>query len=175
MTGILARPINSRTLKAIIATYSITTLLLAWSLIFIAKAADDASDEDRIGPSIMWIGLEQFFAWIWRLFLLVPLTLLQYLPQILTTLSLHTRGSISLLSLGLQIIAFVVLGICQGLRTGAVVRADPMPDRTWHRFYWQVGYMWMNYLGAVLGQIALFIVCIYVDRNSLGAGGYLRL
>jgi hypothetical protein len=175
LTHILAHPISSRALKAIIATYSITTLLLAWYLIFIAKATEDAVDDDRIGASIIWHFLEGCLGLIWRYFLLIPLTLLQYLPQILTTLALHTRGSISLVSLGLQIIVFVVLGICQGLRLGVLVRANPLPDRTWNHFYFQVGYMWMNYFGAVLGQIALFIACIYVDRNKLGAGGQLRL
>lgn len=174
-THILAHPINSRTLKAIIATYSTATLLLAWYLIFIAKAAEDAADNDRIGPSVIWHFLEGYLGLIWRYFLLIPLTLLQYLPQILTTAALHTRGNISLVSLSLQITVFVVLGICQGLRLGALVHANPLPDRTWNHFYFQVGYMWMNYLGAVLGQIALFIVCIYVDRNRLGARGQLRL
>ena len=76
MTRILAHPISSQALKAIIATYSITTLLLAWYLIFIAKAIEDAVDDDRIGPSIIWHFLEGCLGLIWRYFLLIPLTLL---------------------------------------------------------------------------------------------------
>lgn len=167
MTQILANPISSQVLKVIITSYSITTLLLAWYLLFIAKPTDDAVDDGNIGFTIMWRFLEACLGLIWRSFLLIPLTLLRYLPQIIITLALHTGGSISPISLGLQIIDFVVLGICQGLRLGALERVNL--DRTWSEFYSQVGYMLMNYLGAVLGQISLFIVCIYVDRSRLGA------
>ncbi|KUJ12747.1 uncharacterized protein LY89DRAFT_737665 [Mollisia scopiformis] len=174
-TGILAHPISSGALKVIIATYSITTLLCAWHLIFNAQAADDAvEDHGNIGPAIIWMLIKGWTGLIWRTCLLIPLTLLQYLPQILTTLALHARGNINLVSLGLQIIVFVVLGICQGLRLGALIHTFPSPDRTWVQFYFKFGYMWMNYLGAALGQIALFIVCIHVDRGRLRVGGQLR-
>lgn len=173
MARILSHAISSPVLKAVIATYSITTLLLAWYLIFVAKEAEDAVDEENIGPMLYWHFLQMCSGYLWRCLLLIPLILFQYLPQILTTLALRTRGSISLVSLGLQILVFVVLGICQGLRLSSII--NPSPNRDWRDFYAKFGYMWMNYLISVLGQVALFIVCIYVDKERLGPRSQIRL
>jgi hypothetical protein len=44
---------------------------------------------------------------------------------------------------------------------------DRPPSEKWISFYLSGAFVWMNYLVAALGQIALFIVCLYVDRNEL--------
>jgi hypothetical protein len=154
-------------LKAVIATYSITTLLSAGYLRFVTKSVQEGADDRLTGEWFYWLIAIFSLGTFWTYFL-VLLTLVQYLPQILTTAALRARYNISLVSLGLQILTFVVLGIFQGLR----LRVDRPPSESWISFYLSGSFVWMNYLVAALGQIALFIFCLYVDRNKLAGKGH---
>lgn len=100
----------------------------------------------------------------------IPLVLLQYVPQIITTLSLGTRGSISIISLALQIPVFIVVGVAQFLRVGIPTFGSPPHRRGLVLSYFDYSHMSLNFIIAAVGQVALMIVCLIVDWGHLQSG-----
>jgi hypothetical protein len=145
--------------------------LIAGCILYRSKPVqDDDSDDGNVGEFIIWLLAMAYLSTFWA-FLLIPLMFLQYLPQILTTVALQSRENISLVSLSLQIFVFVVLGTSQGFRFRAQFGTELMSNTSWSVAYFSLGNLWINYIVAALGQIALLIVCLYVDRKKVGAQG----
>lgn len=94
-----------------------------------------------------------------------------FFQYVLTTLSLYTRGGISIVSLAVQIATFVILGISQALRLVIHAQLPSSPLK----LYFLVGHLWVNYLVAALGQFALLTVCLYDDWGHIRQGGVVIL
>jgi hypothetical protein len=67
------------------------------------------------------------------------------------------------------------LGVLQALRLGIPPMERSQPARTPLQLYFEVGHLSLNYIVAAFGQLALLIVCFYVDWEQLGRKGVLRL
>jgi hypothetical protein len=118
------------------------------------------------------IWLTMWAMWFHGLFVMttIPLVLLQYVPQVITTLSLHTRGSVSIISLALQIVMFVILGVAQFLRVGIPTFGSPPHRHGVWQSYFDYIHMSLNYIVAAVGQLVLFVVCLIVDWEHIRSG-----
>jgi hypothetical protein len=96
----------------------------------------------------------------------IPLVLLQYVPQILTTLSLRTPGSVSILSLALQIVVFVISGVAQFLRFGIQTFGSSPLNAGLFQSYFAHLHMSLNYILTAVGQLILLVVL--VDSHLYG-------
>jgi hypothetical protein len=170
-TGIISKPISSTKLKVIIATYTFLMIPIALAVLWRPSYVDDDFELDMcLTISAMWFhGLFVMAS--------VPLMLLQYVPQIITTLDLHTRGSLSIISLALQIVIFVILGVAQFLRIGIPTFGSPPHRHGIWQSYFEYVHMSLNYIVAAVGQVVLLIACLIVDWGHIrdGSGGSVKL
>jgi hypothetical protein len=156
-----ARPGSSTKLKSTIICYSLLFLPISLVILWIPGIVQDnfGSIIILIALSFLFYGLVVIGAMLFALF--------QYVPPILTTVSLHTRGSISTIYLVLQIVMFVLLAVAQSLRFGDLTfRSSPYGPGLFE-FYFVYGHMSLNYLLTALGQLALLVVCLIVDWGRL--------
>ncbi|KAH8816525.1 hypothetical protein F5884DRAFT_776548 [Xylogone sp. PMI_703] len=156
-TGITPRPISSAKLKVIVSTYSIIVLPISLAVLWRPNLVEDNFELD--------IWLTMLAAWFHGLFVLgtIPLVLLQYVPQILTTLSLHTRGTISIISLALQVGMFVILGVVQFLRIGVPTYGSPPHRHGVVQSYFDYAHISLPYIVTAIWQLVLLILCIIID------------
>lgn len=158
-TGITTHPLSSSRLRIIIATYAIVILPASLAVVWRPDLVEDNFELD------MWLTIAAiWFHFTWTL-AAVPLVLLQYVPQILNTLSLRTRGSISIVSLALQIVVFVVLGVAQFLRLGIPTFGSPPHRHGLFASYFDYVHVSLNYVVTAVGQLVLLVVCVVVDRG----------
>ena len=75
----------------------------------------------------------------------------------------RVKGSVSILSLALQIIIYVALGISQAMRLGIPHRILEILPATWMEPFFMVGHASVNFLIAALGLVVLFVECLYVE------------
>jgi len=167
-TGIISTPISSTKLKVIIGTYTFLMLPVALAILWRPDYVEDNFELD--------IWLTMWAMTFHRLFAVasIPLVLLQYVPQVITTLGLHTRGNISIISLALQVVMFVVLGIAQFFRVGIPLYGSPQHRHPPIQSYFDYVHMSLNYVITAVGQLVLLIVCLVVDwghiQNGSGIG-----
>jgi hypothetical protein len=143
--GVISRPITSPTLKAIVVTYNLIFILTGLNILWRPDWTEDNFNLE------FWSRIFEMIInalWTWTLIVLV---LFQYIPQIMTTWNLRNRGTISILSLVLQIVVFAVLGVVQALRLDIPPQERSQPARSPMQLYFVVGKLWVNYLVSALG------------------------
>jgi len=98
--------------------------------------------------------------------LMVVFVIAQVRPEISTIWSLRRHlglSSLSLWTLGIQMVAFMLLGLSWVIRIGK--RGTGYNSDTPHydpfTWYFLTGWRWVNYLLYGLGQAALFFLCMY--------------
>ena len=149
----------SRVIITVFLLHSITVLGFA------AAIALPRPWSPSMGPDL-FVGFSGYFNTLFSTFVV----LVHVMPQIRTLWQSGSPNSLSIWTLGLQTIVFILLGISWLLRLGTPDLPDKPPGVPIGLKYWYylVGWPSLNYILAGCGQGVLFALCLYLKWKKSG-------